>query len=194
MRKILDVTDSRIRPLQGLCLAISGGLTGLAASIGMNSGGSLIPAIVAGVVGLGLLVVAASIKQRWEILYRGHKIRFENSPVMAERLYLDDGLVARGGLGSKMEMRAPIRVGEGVGEEVMALSDAGMLKVRLRIYIESEDPEAAVPAATILATASPVVHSGTIGKLVLAKQVMEFVAALIAVVGAVTGGLLWVFR
>ncbi len=80
-----------------------------------------IVALLAGVVGL---VVAGSIRQRWEVVYRGHQIRFENSPLTGERLFLDGGMVSRGGVGMKMELRAPIRVGEGAGDEIMALVGA----------------------------------------------------------------------
>ena len=56
--------------------------------------------------GCVMLILVAGIKQRWETEYKGHRVRFENSPVTAEELYLDDGLVAREGLGFQMELRS----------------------------------------------------------------------------------------
>lgn len=193
MRKILDVTDKRVRSMQVICMAISGSLVGLSLALLPRGGASILPALLLGLPGLAIFILAASLRQRWEIEYRGHRIRFENSPVTAEKLYIDEGLVARGGVGAKMELRAPIRVGEGAGEEVMALADAGFLQVRLRIYIENEDPGSPA-AASIIAPAPEVVQSAVIGKLVVAKQVIEFIASLIAVIGALAAGVLWLQR
>ena len=58
----------------------------------------------------------------------------------AERLFLDEGLVARGGIGSKMELRAPIRVGDGAGDEIVVLADARLTYFRVRIFVETDDP------------------------------------------------------
>ncbi len=136
MTKILDATDTRTRRLQLLLLAGSAFLAAIVPTLAILG---VLPTVAAGALGaaaLALFVVAAGIRQRWEIEYRGHLIRFENSPVTAERLFLDEGLVARGGVGGKMELRAPIRVGEGAGETIVALADAGLRTFRLRIFVE----------------------------------------------------------
>lgn len=61
-----------------------------------------------------------------------HQIR--KQPITAQKLYLDGGPVARGGVGMKMELRAPIRAGEGVGRGIVALVDAGFREFRLRRF------------------------------------------------------------
>ena len=206
MRKLLDATDRRRRALQHFCLIAS---TALLVG-GSTAGGALPVELQISVVVLGafLFIFSASIKQRWEIEYRGHRIRFENSAVTAERLFLDEGLVARGGFGSKMELRAPIRVGDGAGEEIVALVDARFTFFRLRIFVESEDeasPHAArivEPTAPLLTGSSfaaatddlqPVIESAVLGKIILAKHVLEFIAALIGVVGGLTAVAVWLF-
>lgn len=159
-------------------------------------------ALAAGAAGL---VVAGGIRQRWEMEYRGHLVRFENSPLTGERLFLDGGLVARGGLGTKMELRAPIRVGEGAGEELMALVDAGLSRLRLRLYVEgaSAPPPAVAqrsgPAAVPAAEAAPaglaaVTHSGAFGGLVMARRAVEFVGSVITIVTTASAAVLWLLR
>ncbi len=153
-----------------------------------------------------LLALTASIRQRWEIDYKGHRIRFENSAVLAERMYLDEGLVARGGLGNKIEMRAPIRVGEGAGETIVALVDAGLLSFRLRLFVEQSEP---VPedadfadsgGRATLVTPPPrpgvgaarlVTDSAVLGSAAVAKQVIEFLAAVIGLIGGISALVGW---
>jgi hypothetical protein len=84
-------------------------------------------------VGLGLVVLAGAVRQRWEIAYKGHRVRFENGALTAERLYIDDELAARGGFGFRMEMRGMIRTSDGVGDQIMVLSEAGLFRFRCRI-------------------------------------------------------------
>ncbi len=138
---------------------------------------------------LVLLVVTAGIRQRWEIDYKGHRIRFENSPITAERLFLDEGLVARGGFGSRTELRAPIRVGDGAGEELVALVHAGVREFHLRLFVESAALDS-TPAASVVSTTppdaspptlaaavedlQPVTESAVLGKMTVAKHVLEF--------------------
>lgn len=203
MKKLLDVTDRRTRLLQHASMAGCGLLAG--AGIAMFRHGPLPPAaagvlIVAAVV---LLVLTAGIKQRWEIEYRGHRIRFENSAVTAERLFLDEGLVARGGVGMKMELRAPIRVGEGAGDTIVALVDAGVGAFRLRIFIETDDPAAVPASATLPHTPpeqryagaqeqlQPVRQSAVLGGITLAKHVFEFLASVIGVIGGLIALATW---
>jgi hypothetical protein len=204
MNKILDVTDRSIRRLQIAAVAGSALLSSVG-FISFRSGN--VPtalaaiALLAGVVGF---VIAGSIRQRWEIPYRGHQIRFENSPLTGERLFLDGGMVSRGGVGMKMELRAPIRVGEGAGEEIMALVDAGIFTLRLRLYVEGAAVESAVapaePAAPVVAapvateeraareTAS---HSGVLGSMVMARRAIEFIGSVITIVTTASAALLW---
>ncbi len=207
MKKLLDVTDRRNRFRQQILMGVFGALVGSGAVTIASGSSPLYVGIIIIVLAVVLLGVTASIKQRWEIEYRGHTIRFENSAVTAERLFLDEGLVARGGVGTMMELRAPIRVGEGAGEVIVALVDARLRFFRLRLFVESEvldsghtatlvepPPAPALPPGDAYAAAAedlrPVVHSTVLGRMIVAKNVMEFTAALIAVVGAIA---FWLF-
>lgn len=208
MRKLLDITDRRTRLLQQGLMAACGFLGGIA-TVMLVTGA--LPVVVAGLVVVGavvLFVVAAGIKQRWEIEYRGHRIRFENSPVKGERLFLDEGLVATGGFGMKMELRAPIRVGEGAGDTIVALVDAGIREFRLRLFVETEALDSAHAAALVQAAPTstppprfaeaeddlrPVRESAVLGKITLAKHALEFLASLIGVIGGLTALATWLF-
>ena len=209
MKKLLDVTDRRVRLLQHVSLLMSfmlllGGIATLTSEAVPR--GAAVAAIV---LGTAFVIMSGGIRQRWEIEYRGHCIRFENSAVTAEKLYIDEGLVARGGLGFKMELRAPIRVGEGAGEELMVLADAGFTAFRIRIFVENDGSEIAgtsvsaapmvvqarqAPAyATATADPRPVIETSVIGRLVLAKQAVETASAIMAVLGGLGTIILWIF-
>ena len=99
-----------------------------------------------------------------------------------------------------MELRAPIRVGEGAGEEIVALVDAGFREFRLRIFVETEELDSthtavlATPAPAValsqaytaaLEDLRPVTQSAMLGKILLAKYILEFIASLIGIIGAV---------
>ncbi|MCD9006667.1 hypothetical protein LDO31_10550 [Luteimonas sp. XNQY3] len=195
MRKLIDVVDERIRWMQQAGLLTSMGL--LASAVGgiVTRASPLWLTVPAALLGVGFLVLVGTFRQRWELAYKGHEIRFENSPFTGERLFLDGGLVARGGVGMKMEMRAPIRVGDGAGEELVALVDAGLRRFRLRLFADG----AAADEAPVVVTAGDapvarplqVTQSGVVGHLVVAKQVMELLASLIAILGGVGALLLW---
>lgn len=198
MKKLLDVTDRKTRLLQQGLVAACGAL-GTFGFIALGEG--LLPspiAIAILVSGFVLLIITAGIKQRWEVGYRDHTIRFENSPVTAEKLYLDEGLVARGGLGIKMELRAPIRVGEGAGEEIVALVDAGLREFRLRLFVDNEEDDA--PALAVPQTGgnvgegiSRVRESTVLGGVVLAKDIFEVIAAVTALISVLGASALWIF-
>ena len=207
MHKLLDVTDRTVRRLQ---LAAVGGSTLLIALaiVLLDSTDRPVwaPVLAMGVGAVGL-VVAGGIRQRWELEYKGHHVRFENSPLTGERLYLDGGLVSRGGVGMKMELRAPIRVGDGAGEEIMALVDVGILHIRLRIYIDGAGAgageDSAAPAASAVAApsredvgtgVSAVTYSGALGRLVMARRVVEFVGSVITIVTTASAAILWLLR
>lgn len=193
MIKLLDVTDEHIRRRQLMGVVTSMAL--LASGVGaFMSGGS--PWIAAPAIALGtvFVVLAGSLRQRWEIAYKGHEIRFENSPYTGERLYLDGGRVARGGVGLKMEMRAPIRVGEGVGEEIVALIDAGALRFRLRLFVDGADAAPVAAVSTPVPAVGEPTRSGVIGTLVVARQVVELLSGLITIAGALGTVIVWLLR
>jgi hypothetical protein len=206
MRKLLDISDRKTRLLQQGLMAACGFLAGVATVLLLTGA---LPALVAGLIVAGavaLFVVAAGIKQRWEIEYRGHRIRFENSPVTGERLFLDEGLVAKGGFGMKVELRAPIRVGDGAGDAIVALVDAGVREFRLRLFVETEEFDSAHAAALVqpspVAAPSsgyaeaaedlrPVTESAVLGKITLAKNALELLASVIGVIGGLTALATW---
>ncbi|NKB89306.1 MAG: hypothetical protein GKS06_13895 [Acidobacteria bacterium] len=133
MEQLLDVTDRRGRALQ------NGGIVcgALLAVVGVWLLASATSPAVAGVllvVGLALTVAGGRTQQRWEAEYRGHQIRFVNAPTTGEKLFIDDRLAARGGLGVRMELKATILDGRAAGDEVIALVDAGMLTLRLQLF------------------------------------------------------------
>lgn len=208
MKKLLDVTDRKTRLLQQLLMAACGLLTGLVVALVQADAISPIMAGVLATLTVVTFVVTAGIKQRWELDYRGHLIRFENSPIMAEKLYLDEGLVAKGGFGKKMELRAPIRVGEGAGDTLVALADAGVRTFRLRLFVEGGDAEGDTHPATFVQTRSqpsapdqkaieateelrPVTQSVVLGKFHLAKYALELLASLIGVIGGLIAIATW---
>jgi serine/threonine protein kinase len=85
-------------------------------------------------------IAAAWVKQRWEVIYKGHRIRFQNSCYTGEALFLDGVCVARGGLGPLRELRAVIAHGEGAGDEIRAVAEADLTSVRCRIFAEQKTP------------------------------------------------------
>lgn len=90
------------------------------------------------VVSLVLMVWGVRIKRHlvWETTYKGHTIRLDCTSMFAERIYLDDGLVQRGGIGVKMEFRTKIKAGDGIGDEIIIWFDAGFSYCRCRIDVE----------------------------------------------------------
>ena len=91
-------------------------------------------------VSLVLMKISAMFKrdQIFEATYKGHSIRLDNTGLWAEQLFLDDGLVKRGGFGSKMEFRFPIKAGDGLGDEIVVWFDAGTVSSRCRIEVEEQ--------------------------------------------------------
>jgi regulation of enolase protein 1 (concanavalin A-like superfamily) len=150
LEKILEGRDSTKRVLQH-----TGLLVVVLLAIGPVVVGALNPARITLappplLFAFVLLFVVARIKQRWSVEYRGHRIRFENSCITGEYLYLDDILVARGGVGFRNELRAIIPGGEGAGDEVVVLADAGLFGFHCRIYVE-HGPEKSSPISARLA-------------------------------------------
>jgi hypothetical protein len=101
MRKLIDVTDRETRLTQQASATAALALAAIGTVLLLTESGPALAAWAALGSAAALLVLTASIRQRWEVAYKGHQIRFENSAVLAERMYLDEGLVAQGGLGRK---------------------------------------------------------------------------------------------
>jgi serine/threonine protein kinase len=145
VHKLLDEADVRKRVWQHTGMLL-GGFVFIGAAVCFVMAG-MYSQIGLMLLGLILFLLAAATKQRWVVRYKGHRIRFENDHIRAEKLFLDDGLVARGGWGYRMELRAPIKVGEGAGDEIVALSEAGLFSFRCRITVEEGGAAAPVPSS-----------------------------------------------
>lgn len=87
-----------------------------------------------------LFLWAVKIKKHliWETTYKGHSIKLDCSSMLAEQIYLDDGLVQRGGFGTKMEFRTKIKAGDGLGDEIIIWFDAQFRYCRCRIDVEEQ--------------------------------------------------------
>lgn len=139
--QLLDETDTGQRAKQHM-LILAGLLDmflGVALAVGMVSYSPIVRvaglAIIAG--GVFMVLLASRIRQRWEVEYRGHKIRFENEPIFGEKLFIDDRLAARGGLGFSRRLEGDIQSGPAAGERIVALSDARLTSFRCRIEVHT---------------------------------------------------------
>lgn len=100
-------------------------------------GGVSVPAVSATLIGIGLIVMSLRTIITWEVSYKGHAVRFQNDPCLAERLFIDDQLVARGGVGLHMVLSAPLTSGAGAGEIITITSRAGLFSFSCRIVAVS---------------------------------------------------------
>jgi serine/threonine-protein kinase len=94
-----------------------------------------VPCVLAGAVSL---VAIAYLRQRFEVHYRGHTLRVVNSCYRGEALFIDDVMVARGGLGPRTELRGVIRSGDGAGDEVVVHCETRLLSFRCWIRVERQ--------------------------------------------------------
>ncbi|MEM9644614.1 MAG: serine/threonine-protein kinase [Planctomycetota bacterium] len=137
LHKLLDVTESHYRSLHSWSTVIG---LGILPVIGLLCF-AIDPRVPFVVWAVAIATITYSVKikkhQVFEAEYKGHTIRLDNSGTFAERLYLDDGLVQTGGLGTKMEFRFPIKAGDGIGDEIIVWCDAGFRMIRCRIEVES---------------------------------------------------------
>lgn len=136
--KLLDVTESRYRRLHSWATMFGFGVLPVITLL-LYRHASLLAGHIGVIASLAVIVYSVRIKrhQVFETAYKGHTIRLDNSGMFAEKLYLDDGLVRTGGFGSKMEFRFPIKVGDGIGDEIIVWFDAGFAATRCRIEVES---------------------------------------------------------
>jgi hypothetical protein len=91
----------------------------------------------AAIVGVALVVGSLLHVVSWEVTYKGHTIRFQNHPCLAERLFIDGVLVDRGGFGITMTLRGTIQGGDGAGDRITATSVAGLWSFSCRIVAET---------------------------------------------------------
>lgn len=139
---LLDETDTRMRIRQHalLMLGVASALAGISLTINgalKDVPRTLITGIVLIVIGVALHFLAARSIQRFETSYKGHSVRFTNSPLTAERLFIDGQQVARGGFGFLMRLEGKIPAGEGAGDKIVATSEARLTHFRCRIEAQA---------------------------------------------------------
>jgi len=108
---------------------------------GTLMGRSSTTAMLAGLGILLLLVVLIATEIRFPIaatvIYKDHRIRFYNNPVLGERLYIDGALVDKGGMGFNMTLRGTIESGAGAGERITAHVQCRFERVSCQLVAES---------------------------------------------------------
>ena len=134
---VLDETDVGKRLIQHGAILAGIILLGSAAPLANHRRMTALVLIAAG---LGLLVLSACVVQRWEVRYKGQRLRFINNPLRGEFLYVNGMRVAKGKLGVRSELRGALAS----GETVVVIGDAGLVRYRCRIFIEP----APVPGTT----------------------------------------------
>ncbi len=139
--QILDETDSSIRIVQNIALAAAVILIALGTVFAvLNPGRWQVYAILN--MGGGMACAAmAVVRQRWEVEYRGHAIRFENSGFGSE-LFIDNVKVAKSGMGLRRELRGVIPRGAAAGHQVKAIVEAGRVELRCRILVQPDSAPA----------------------------------------------------
>jgi hypothetical protein len=143
---LLDVTDRTRRPLQHGAVFAGVLVLMVAGAVAKRPDGTALALwMIAG--GLALFGVAAVIKQKWVVTYKGHEIRFENHPFLGEKLFIDNQLAGKGKVGYRSESRGVIAAGDGVGDTVIARTEAGLLAVHCRITAQLPEAADAIPTA-----------------------------------------------
>ena len=138
---LLDTHETTRRLLQN-AVPVAGAsllLAGLAVLVG-SRGVAVVQGSAAIVAGVGLMALAPRVLVSWEVRYKGHGIRFENSVVFGERLYIDGTRITKGVLGLRKTLQGVIRTGEGLGDRITAESEAGLTMLRIRIVADSATP------------------------------------------------------
>lgn len=141
---LLDETDVARRLIQHG--AIVAGIVVLASAVPFADRQlGLTVALIA--VGLSLILLSASVSQRWDVEYAGHRIRFVNNPLRGEHLFIDGVRVAKGQLGLRSELRATLAS----GETLTVIAEAGLVSFRCRMFVE---PAGAPAEAGVLSDAA----------------------------------------
>jgi hypothetical protein len=143
---LLDVTDSTRRPLQHGAVFAGVVVLLIAGAVAKRPGG-IAPALWMIAIGLALFGVAAFIRQKWAVTYKGHDVRYENNPFLGEKLFIDNKLVGKGKTGYRSEIRGVITTGDGAGDAIVARTEAGVLTMHCRITARAPAEADAIPSA-----------------------------------------------
>jgi hypothetical protein len=136
---LLDTHETRKRvlqnglPLVGMALVLAGS----AVIIGPTQ--AYLQGFLGVALGLVLMAWAPRVLVRWSLQYKGHEIRFENSVIFGERLFIDDTRITSGIFGYRKSLQGIIRSGDGKGDRVTAESEAGLTIFKIRILVEPAD-------------------------------------------------------
>ena len=135
---LLEASDTGRRWIQTLMPLVGTGLGAAGVSMWFRAdGGPTMLAVSATVIGIAVIVWSLRTIITWDVSYKGHAIRFQNDPCLAERLFIDGQLVARGGVGIHMVLSAPLPSGAGAGEIIKVTSRAGIFSLSCRIVAVS---------------------------------------------------------
>ena len=131
---LLDATERSRRLLQQVGPMIGGGLLtiGLSALLVVQGPARLLGALGA-LLGFGFFAWGFKLLVRWDVPYKGHLIRFQNSVVFGERLYIDEDRFQDDTAGPVKILSGAITTGEGVGDRITASSVAGIFGFKCRI-------------------------------------------------------------
>ena len=135
---LLDTHETKRRLLQNVVplLGLAGVLAGSAVLAGSH-GAAIVPGTVAIVAGACLLAMSPRVLVSWDVSYKGHTIRFENSVIFGERLSIDGVRITKGVFGVHKTLQGVIRSGNGAGDRITAESEAGVTMFRIRIVAEA---------------------------------------------------------
>ena len=145
--QLLDITDRTRRPLQNGAV-LAGVLVLIVAGAAAKRPGGIALTLWLMAAGFALFGVAAFVKQKWAIIYKGHDIRFENNPFLGEKLFIDGQLAGKGKIGYLSEIRGAISKGDGTGDTIVSRSEAGFLSVRCRMIAFAADAGGAAAAVS----------------------------------------------
>ena len=134
---LLEEKDTRNRlrqqavPLAGAILVITGmAILALRDESSKLTGGLMLAG------GVALMLASPQLLVAWDVTYKGHAIRFENSVVFGERLIIDEERFSAGVLGYRKTLIGTLRTGQGIGDRIRAESVAGIVQFEIRIVAE----------------------------------------------------------
>jgi hypothetical protein len=138
---LLDAHETKRRLLQNFVplAGVAGILAGVAVLVGSH-GAAVVQGPVAILAGLTLIAVSPRVLVSWDLSYKGHAIRFENSVVFGERLFIDGAKITKGAFGYHKTLQGVIRTGNGAGDRITADSEAGLTMFKVRIVAQSAAP------------------------------------------------------
>jgi hypothetical protein len=147
-RLLLDETDYMARQLQLVAVPFANTLI-----IGGIIAWFVLPQVwfvgTAALIAGGVLHwLSGQTKQQWDVVYRKHKIRFDNSELPSGKLFIDKELVATGSGDLTAVLRGQIQDGEGAGDVIVARTNAGLWTFRLRLFAQPAG-SGSMPAAVV---------------------------------------------